>query len=225
MSLQKLLDQTIEAARLEFTERGMPVPLRSPLFSRNPLRRAVVKRRLTIVIDILQDIETHSRALDFGPGFGVLLPCLSARFDSVEGVEIDPDQYTAAAAIVRRMNCKNLHLTLVTPDNELSHVQDGYFDCIVAADVLEHVSHAGTVLDELARVLSPKGTLIVSLPTESSIYRLFENERAGHTYHDTAGFRKLLSMIGDRFEIVSRFAVFGLFLILRCSTRSHLAAD
>ena len=41
---------------------------------------------------------------------------------------------------------------------------DGYFDCIVCADVLEHTRDPWEVLRKLRRVLDPKGVLIVSLP-------------------------------------------------------------
>jgi SAM-dependent methyltransferase len=52
---------------------------------------------------------------------------------------------------------------------------DGFFGLITLNHVLEHISNPMTTLNELKRILKPKGTLIIGVPqSESLAYRLFK---------------------------------------------------
>jgi len=52
--------------------------------------------------------------------------------------------------------------------NEL-HFADNEFDYVVATGILEHLFHPDLMLLEIARVLNPKGTAIISLPNDDGI--------------------------------------------------------
>jgi methionine biosynthesis protein MetW len=101
--------------------------------------------------------ETARRVLDLGCAKGGLASLLKQRGDvEVVGVELDED-YAAAA----ERHCDRVvraDLAALSPD-EL-----GRFDCLVAADVLEHLVDPWSVLRAYARVLEPGGTAVVSLP-------------------------------------------------------------
>lgn len=63
---------------------------------------------------------------------------------------------------------------------------DGYFDCILCADVLEHLRDPWEVLRKLRRLLSPAGVLVASIPNighlsvlAKIIFDRFEYEPSG----------------------------------------------
>jgi 2-polyprenyl-3-methyl-5-hydroxy-6-metoxy-1,4-benzoquinol methylase len=58
---------------------------------------------------------------------------------------------------------------------------EGYFDCILCADVLEHTRNPWAVLDKLRPLLHPDGVLIASIP-------------------NIRHFKPLVTIIADRFE-------------------------
>ena len=95
--------------------------------------------------------------LDLGCAAGGLATLLKAR-GPVEVVGVERDEAYAAAAAE---HCDQV----VHADVETLDVSElGRFDCIVAADVLEHLVDPWTALRAYARLLEPGGTAVVSLP-------------------------------------------------------------
>jgi 2-polyprenyl-3-methyl-5-hydroxy-6-metoxy-1,4-benzoquinol methylase len=95
------------------------------------------------------------RILDLGCAAGALGAGLRERGGvEVVGVELDP---ALAREAERRLD------RVVVGDVE--HLDDlGRFDCVVAADVLEHLRDPWTALREAAGRLDPGGVVVVSLP-------------------------------------------------------------
>jgi methionine biosynthesis protein MetW len=97
------------------------------------------------------------RVLDLGCAAGGLATLLKRR-GPVEVVGVERDATYAAAAAAR---CDRVvHADL----DELDPAELGRFDCLVAADVLEHLVDPWTVLRTYAQILEPHGTAVVSLP-------------------------------------------------------------
>lgn len=101
------------------------------------------------------------RILDVGCAAGAVGAALRARQGAeVVGIDINPDYAAEASERLDQFICGNLE-DFTQRDLE----QDiGTFDCIVAADVLEHLRDPWHVLDRLVTVLEPGGYLVVSLP-------------------------------------------------------------
>jgi methionine biosynthesis protein MetW len=100
---------------------------------------------------------TARRVLDLGCATGGLATLLKAR-GPVEVVGVERDAAYAAAAAA---HCDKV----VHADVETLAVDElGRFDCVVAADVLEHLVDPWTALRAYARLLDPGGTVVVSLP-------------------------------------------------------------
>src|SRR3954452_13750617 len=97
------------------------------------------------------------RVLDLGCATGTTGAALKAARDiEVVGVEREADYAREAAARLDRG---------VTADVEaLDPAPLGTFDCLIAADVLEHLVDPWAALARYARQLEPGGTAIVSLP-------------------------------------------------------------
>ena len=189
-------------------------PFAMPLFSLNPAKRYVVLNKYKKITKYLFENPSGHEALDFGTGFGAFIPILSRKFDNVIAVDAFDDQVTAARDLVAFMKLPNVRVDKVKRDGGLSYFDDGKFDTIMATDVLEHNLNYKDIVMELKRVLKPGGTLIVSLPREHLIYRLFarreveHNEERGHVYHSSKGADLVEQFIANQFKVIERVNVF-----------------
>lgn len=104
------------------------------------------------------------RVLDLGCSSGALGAGLKAR-GAVEviGVEVDPVYAERAATRLDRVEVADLEAAFADADAARALVGDG-FDCVVCADVLEHVRDPEQVLSSAAALLRPGGVAVVSLP-------------------------------------------------------------
>lgn len=109
--------------------------------------------------EILQLVPiSASRILDVGCGAGVLGKSIKSRQAAeVHGVELMSDAASKAGNCLDRV--WNLPIESALPE-----LADGYYDCIVAADVLEHVIDPWNTLIGLKEKLAPDGKIVVSLP-------------------------------------------------------------
>lgn len=102
--------------------------------------------------------RTACKVLDVGCGAGGLSANLKARQSvEVHGVEL------VEKAAEHALN----HMDRVwnsTIEEALPKLPDGYYDCIVIADVLEHLLDPWTVLADLKKKLAADGKLISSIP-------------------------------------------------------------
>ncbi len=99
------------------------------------------------------------RVLDVGCGAGAFGWLLKRQRRNVEvtGLEV----VERAAAQARRVLDHVLTGSIETMDLPFP---DGHFDCIVCADVLEHLVEPAQAIRKLARVLAPDGLIVVSIP-------------------------------------------------------------
>lgn len=105
--------------------------------------------------------ESARRILDLGCARGALGAALKARQGAeVVGIELDGAYAADASAKLDHVVRADLneYLTRESP-GEL-----GEFDCIIAADVLEHLTDPWTVLSQAVTLLVSGGVAIVSLP-------------------------------------------------------------
>lgn len=103
--------------------------------------------------------STTQRLLDIGCGAG-----LSAKYakdalgiEEAIGIEYVPAIAQQAAERLDRVFCGDVETMQL--DFPL-----GYFDCILCADVLEHLRDPWALLRRLRPLLSPKGVLVASIP-------------------------------------------------------------
>lgn len=142
----------------------------------NPIAQIIFWERLRLVIGLIpKDRRTH--AIDFGTGSGVLLPHLHATHRHVTAVDVEPElvEMVIQAARLSRV-------TLLSNPEELEQLPPGSVDTIVAMDVLEHVENVPHLARIFARILRPGGSLIVSGPTETPLYKL-GRKLAGYEHH------------------------------------------
>ena len=113
---------------------------------------------------ILYFVRKHNirvnRVLDVGCAFGFLLKELSSVFDELHGFDISEFAIAKARKVIPEASLQLLSLEdpLPYPDN--------HFDCITAADVLEHTKNFGKNFGKIVRKLRKGGYLIVSTPLD-----------------------------------------------------------
>jgi SAM-dependent methyltransferase len=118
--------------------------------------------------------ESCRSILDVGCGFGGLGRRLRSRgFNELYGIEINPDATSKLEGLYAQHWIGDVEkLALPLPDESL--------DCIIFADVLEHLVDPWGALRRYLRLLRSGGTAIVSVPNVRNIsllYRLFVKGR------------------------------------------------
>ncbi len=109
---------------------------------------------------ILKKIKQGSRVLEFGCATGRMTKYMHDALNChVSIIELDGDAYEIASAYADDGICGNIM------DMEwCKKYHDVRFDFIIFADVLEHLSDPDTVISEAAKLLSPDGIIVFSIP-------------------------------------------------------------
>jgi 2-polyprenyl-3-methyl-5-hydroxy-6-metoxy-1,4-benzoquinol methylase len=167
------------------SERGRLDEAGFPAYSHpNPLINWLFWQRLRVAMDHIAKNAPYKNILDFGCGSGVMLPFLSQNGEHITAIDLDllplehvKDHIPLAGNVT----------VLDANQTSVSQLRGRSFDLIVALDVLEHVDDLPQTLSELFRLLEPGGQLVVSGPTENSLYqigrRLAGSEYSGE-YHE-----------------------------------------
>jgi methionine biosynthesis protein MetW len=122
------------------------------------------------------------RILDLGCASGQLGLALKRRQDAeVVGVELSREYALEAAERLDDVICADVAEALRDPDRL------GSFDCIVAADVLEHLVDPWQALADAVELLEPGGTVVVSLPNVQYLLTFWTLIRRGRWPRDDAG--------------------------------------
>jgi 2-polyprenyl-3-methyl-5-hydroxy-6-metoxy-1,4-benzoquinol methylase len=109
--------------------------------------------------DMLRYIPKQiERTLEFGCGFGGFSSLLQAEL-GVEtwGVEIDPD----AAREAEKKLSKVINADALA---SVCQIPDGYFDCVIFFDILEHLTDPYSLLSAVKTKLRRGGVFVLSIP-------------------------------------------------------------
>ncbi|HLJ09591.1 MAG TPA: glycosyltransferase, partial [Planctomycetaceae bacterium] len=102
--------------------------------------------------------ESARRVLDIGCGAGRLGALIKERQPAeVTGIEFQPQ----AAALARQRLDRVLEQNV---EDSMLDFPTGRFDCVVCADILEHLREPAQLLQKIRRWLSADGCLVASLP-------------------------------------------------------------
>jgi methionine biosynthesis protein MetW len=123
------------------------------------------------------------RILDLGCAGGELGAALRARqCAEVVGIELDAGYAADARARLARVEQGDVAAVLAQPPPDL-----GRFDCVIAADVLEHLVDPWAALRDAVRLLSPGGSVVVSLPNVQYLLVFWRLIRQGSWPREPAG--------------------------------------
>jgi ubiquinone/menaquinone biosynthesis C-methylase UbiE len=126
-------------------------------------RGRLLRARRDLMVRLL-DGEAPGRVLDVGMGGGRLCIELARRGWEVSGLDVSKHMVELARRrlpeAAERLRCGTMA--------ELPF-RDGSFDAVVASGSLEYADDLGHALTELARVLRPGGSAVVSFPDHSAL--------------------------------------------------------
>jgi SAM-dependent methyltransferase len=129
------------------------------------LRHWWFRGRRRLLINLLRGVagagSKRLRILDYGCGTGGNTSAYGS-FGDVVGIE--PDS-TAVQLAHRRGGARYCRTT----GTDLPF-REGSFDVVMASDVLEHIEHDGKGVSEIARVLRPGGSVILSVPAHGWLF-------------------------------------------------------
>ena len=109
-----------------------------------------------------KETRGQMRILDIGCGSGSVSHELVKRGHEVYGLDIMKE------AIVRAKQ-RGIRAEIHDLNNLPLPYQDGFFDCVLALDILEHLFDPLSLLQEMKRILSERGYAIVFLPLHFDI--------------------------------------------------------
>lgn len=133
-----------------------------------PFVRELFYDRLEKIVVFMSQLPSKDQVVcDFGGGGGIFLPTLSAYFKKVVLMDLETKE---AEGIVQEYHLQNVEI--LKGDVLLNSLPKDSFDIVVAADVLEHFINVQEPIEEIKRLLKPKGLFFVSAPTENFLYRL-----------------------------------------------------
>jgi len=103
------------------------------------------------------------RVLEVGCSVGFNCLALARRYPgaTLVGLEPDAEAVTVGHAMARH---GDRNVAFVVATGEWLPFRDGAFDLIICHTVIEHVEDVGTVISEMARVLSPRGAIHLEAP-------------------------------------------------------------
>ena len=127
----------------------------------------------TLLRDVLPDdtaraTGARARVLDCGVGTGALSCALARAMPGpidLDAIDISPRMLNQASHNLRE---NNIAVSLRCGDVRALPYDDGAFDIVMTAHVLEHLTDPGDALHEMMRVLKPGGLLIACLTRRSA---------------------------------------------------------
>ncbi|HET9467826.1 MAG TPA: class I SAM-dependent methyltransferase [Vicinamibacterales bacterium] len=153
---------------------------------------AVLTARYRVLLDAMD--ANAIRVLDIGCGDGTLTFRLAGRSERVWGIDDSmlPLQL-ARAEFARRP--RHRAPVVMNADARRLPFADEAFDCVVLADVIEHIDAPGPVMSEAHRVLRKGGQILVTTP------RRQDSAPAQYHCHEYTG-AELAELLRERFDAV-----------------------
>jgi SAM-dependent methyltransferase len=154
---------------------------------------AVLAGRYQVLLAALD--PAVQRVLDIGCGDGTLTFKLSARAKRVCGIDDSLLPLRLAREQFHRRPSGH-YPQLARADARRLPFQDDSFDCVVLADVIEHIDAPVVVMEEALRVLRHGGQILVTTPRRS-------DQEGAHEYHcrEYTGV-ELRDLLRERFSAV-----------------------
>lgn len=158
-----------------------------------------VGRKQLIINEIFkQDIDKDAPILDVGTCMGTNLTALHTHsFSNVIGVDNSP----LAIAHCKKKGLENVQLV----DAKEMPFQSGSFNCVLATDIIEHLADEKPVLDEISRVLSNNGTLIITVPAFNMLWGKSDELAHHHRRYRISKLSRLIESSGYEIQYAYYF--------------------
>jgi len=133
-----------------------------------------MKKRKQAVLDFV-DLYAAGRKLkilDAGCGPGMIMESLIQRGHIVYAIDVTEDMVKETAAMISKY--PNCNATVKSGSIEDIDFNDHSFDLCICIGVLQYLKDDALALQELSRVVSPGGHVIISIPNMARVTTLFD---------------------------------------------------
>jgi SAM-dependent methyltransferase len=142
----------------------------------------------------------YKSILEIGYGSGLLLPSLCQMGESVSGVDLQ----TSPDKLKEPLDKLGIDCTLIQGDIADQHFAEGSFDLIVAISIFEHIADLRPPLEQIKKLLSPSGHLLVGMPR---VDRYMDVAFRGIGYnnindHHVTDYKQCRGAAGKYFELI-----------------------
>ena len=145
------------------------------------------RMRTRLLLHLLKSFPSDAHMLDAGCGYGLLSMILAEERGLTDITAVDLDE-TRIADIQRSLSeYKKLENRVHPQVGSLTNLpfSDNTFDVAVSSEVIEHIVEHEKAFSEIARVVKPGGTFILTVPAYSKSnegdYKMYGHERPGYT--------------------------------------------
>jgi ubiquinone/menaquinone biosynthesis C-methylase UbiE len=173
--------------------------------SKNFFVRSLFWKRLNIAENMLlsrRKTLSTMNIVDLGTGPAILQRRLMRRFPKSMVCGVD---YNFSIKKIKGRKALNL----LIGDARFLSFKKNSLDAVFMLDVLEHIPDLKAVLAELDRVLKDDGLVIISVPTETAVYKLGRlllkgttdqiDRPGGKHYHEA---KKIIGLMKQRFSLI-----------------------
>jgi ubiquinone/menaquinone biosynthesis C-methylase UbiE len=168
--------------------------------------------RMRRVEELLAGAATGSKVLEVGCGPGLMVDYFLQRRADYQGVDLSSGMIAECRAKFKGLPTANFSVG----DVQQLDYPDSSFDIVLCLGVLEYVPSESQAVQEIARVLKPEGTFILSALNKWSpfnvwdrlVYRRLARLGSGpivQEYHTEGHYRKLLPTFGLEIVDISYF--------------------
>lgn len=195
------------------------------------------RRRIEIGLEMIPALRLDARILEVGYGAGLVLYNLAAQAGELHGLDLDADP----RAVTERLHKLGVtaKLTRGSVLDLRAYYPDAYFDLVVCFSTLEHVAEANLALDEIDRVTTGGGYLLLGMPAVNRFMEVafqaigFKNITDHHVTSPKEVWT-LISRQADRWEVQHRklpqaapfgAALYHTFLLRKRKERSATVRD
>jgi ubiquinone/menaquinone biosynthesis C-methylase UbiE len=168
------------------------------------------QRNLKLLRPLLDqiDLDHITTVLEIGCGAGIVAATLKEKYNmNVTGTDVDPGQIE----IAKKYHQENESLRFLEADASKLPFENGEFDMVLSLQVLHHIGDWRAVLEEVNRVLKPKGFFVLGdLAFSRFLTRMLRpmvKNYGLYTIDDV-----ISAMSGNHFETVYRKGPTGLLL-------------
>jgi O-antigen biosynthesis protein len=108
---------------------------------------------------LIEWVGAGKRVLEVGCSTGYMSLLMKERNCVVTGIEVDAEAARCAANY-----CEEVHVLDLNSSEWITRFSGSRFETVLLGDVLEHLVDPGRVLAQIREVLTPDGSLVISLP-------------------------------------------------------------
>ncbi len=154
--------------------------------------------------------KKHKKILDYGCGTGILYPYIKAKFNSsYTGIDISKDMLELAKNKFPRIK-------LVQMDGEALKFKPNSFDAVIVFGSLHHVPDPKKAIMEIRKVLSSKGSLLISEPTSNKLIaairkQFYKSKKHFGPSHKSFLHNELILLVKEHGFKIKKIRYFGLF--------------